>query len=72
MANLVKFSKIELCKPDGLHIMDGSVEEDIQIKEQLVMSGVLIPLPKYDNCFLAHTDPRVIKLELLEAELLED
>ena len=25
---------------------------------QLVDAGVLIPLPKYDNCFLARTDPK--------------
>jgi len=28
------------------------------LKSQLVKRGVLIPLPKYDNCFLARTDPR--------------
>jgi len=30
-----------------------------QIKEELVKKGILIPLPKYDNCFLARTDPKV-------------
>ena len=38
--------------------MDGSLEEDQMLKEQLVESGVLIPLPKYENCFLARTDPK--------------
>lgn len=51
-------AQIELCQPEALHIMDGSLEEDRKIKSQLVKSGVLIPLPKYNNCFLARTDPK--------------
>jgi len=50
--------QIELCQPDALHIMDGSVEEDRRLKAQLVDAGILIPLSKYDNCFLARTDPK--------------
>ncbi len=49
---------IELCRPDALHIMSGSEKEDSSLKEQLVEQGVLQRLPKYDNCFLARTDPR--------------
>ena len=51
-------TQVELCQPDSLHIMDGSEEEDRRLKQQLVEAGVLIPLPKYDNCFLARTDPK--------------
>jgi len=51
-------TQIELCQPDALHIMDGSLDEDKKIKSQLVKSGVLIPLTKYNNCFLARTDPK--------------
>lgn len=51
-------NQIDLCQPDNLHIMDGSPEEDRKLKAQLVKKGVLIPLPKYDNCFLARTDPK--------------
>jgi phosphoenolpyruvate carboxykinase (GTP) len=51
-------AQIELCSPRDVHIMDGSLEEDAMLKEQLVQKGVLIPLPKYDNCFLARTDPK--------------
>merc|ERR1711962_888090 len=29
-----------------------------KLKAMLVKAGVLIPLKKYDNCFLARTDPR--------------
>lgn len=51
-------TQIRLCQPDALHIMDGSEEESAKLKQDLVKKGVLIPLPKYDNCFLARTDPR--------------
>jgi len=50
--------QIQLCQPDNLHIMTGSLKEDKSLKDQLVKKGVLIPLPKYDNCFLARTDPK--------------
>jgi len=49
---------IEMCQPDALHIMDGSEEEDRMLKAELVKKGVIIPLPKYDHCFLARTDTR--------------
>jgi hypothetical protein len=39
--------------------MDGSLAEDRIIKDNLVKAGVLIPLPKYDSCYLARTDPKV-------------
>ena len=38
--------------------MDGSISEDKALKAGLVKKGVLIPLHKYDNCFLARTDPK--------------
>ena len=47
---------------DNLHIMDGSYTEDQRLKKQLVSKGILIPLPKYQNCYLARTDPRVSQL----------
>jgi len=50
--------QIELCRPEALHIMDGSLEEDQKLKEELVQSGRLIRLTKYENCFLARTDPK--------------
>jgi len=50
--------QIELCQPENLHIMDGSLAEDKALKAALVKRGVLTPLPKYDNCFLARTDPK--------------
>ena len=44
---------------DNLHIMDGTFAEDQRLKKQLVSKGILIPLPKYQNCYLARTDPNV-------------
>merc|ERR1719219_1855449 len=38
--------------------MDGGLEEDKTLKEDLVQKGRLIRLTKYDNCFLARTDPK--------------
>lgn len=49
---------ISLCQPKDIYIMDGTIEEDRQLKAMLVSKGVLTPLPKYDNCFLARTDPK--------------
>jgi len=49
---------VDLCTPKDVHIMDGSPQEDRELKAMLVKKGVLTPLPKYDNCFLARTDPR--------------
>eukprot|EP00091_Calanus_sinicus_P023203 TRINITY_DN771_c0_g1_i10.p1 TRINITY_DN771_c0_g1~~TRINITY_DN771_c0_g1_i10.p1 ORF type:complete len:118 (-),score=22.38 TRINITY_DN771_c0_g1_i10:158-511(-) len=43
---------VDLCTPKDVHIMDGSPQEDRELKTMLVKKGVLTPLPKYDNCFL--------------------
>ena len=50
---------------DNLHIMDGSYTEDQRLKKQLVSKGILIPL-KYDNCYLARTDPNVSQFLLFQ------
>jgi phosphoenolpyruvate carboxykinase (GTP) len=51
-------AKIEICAPDALHIMTGSLAEDERLKRQLVQAEVLIPLPKYEGCYLTRTDPK--------------
>jgi len=48
----------DICQPKDIYIMDGTIEEDVELKKMLVRAGVLTPLSKYDNCFLARTDPR--------------
>jgi len=48
----------EICQPTDIHIMDGSEEEDQKLKKMMVEQGVLTPLTKYQNCYLARTDPK--------------
>ena len=38
--------QIDLCRPEKLHIMDGGLEEDKALKEELVQKGRLIKLTK--------------------------
>uniref|UniRef100_A0A663F5S7 phosphoenolpyruvate carboxykinase (GTP) n=1 Tax=Aquila chrysaetos chrysaetos TaxID=223781 RepID=A0A663F5S7_AQUCH len=49
---------VRLCRPRALHLCDGSPAEGAALLSQLQAEGVLHPLPKYDNCWLARTDPR--------------
>lgn len=48
---------VKLCKPDKLHICDGSEEENQKLINLMVEQGTIKPLPKYDNCWLARTNP---------------
>ncbi|PFX19618.1 phosphoenolpyruvate carboxykinase, cytosolic [GTP]-like [Stylophora pistillata] len=50
--------KVELCQPDNVYICDGSKAENESLINELIENGVLTKLHKYDNCFLARTDPR--------------
>lgn len=48
---------VVLCQPDRVHICDGSeIENEILIKS-LLEAKTIIPLPKYQNCYLARTNP---------------
>ncbi len=47
-----------MCKPDGLHILNGTDKEDAKLKANLVASGTITPLTKYEGCYLARTDPK--------------
>ncbi|XP_069630514.1 phosphoenolpyruvate carboxykinase [GTP], mitochondrial isoform X2 [Haliaeetus albicilla] len=49
---------VRLCRPRALRLCDGSPAEGAALLSQLQAEGVLHPLPKYDNCWLARTDPR--------------
>uniref|UniRef100_A0A3Q3X7U3 Phosphoenolpyruvate carboxykinase, cytosolic [GTP] n=1 Tax=Mola mola TaxID=94237 RepID=A0A3Q3X7U3_MOLML len=51
-------SSVSLCQPDSLHICDGSDEENRTILTQLEEQGMIKRLRKYENCWLARTDPR--------------
>ncbi|KAL5286744.1 PCK1.2 family protein [Megaselia abdita] len=46
-----------LCQPDNIHICDGSEGESKILLQKLVESGTIVNLPKYENCWLARTNP---------------
>lgn len=48
---------VTLCQPDQVHICDGSDLENKLLLKQLVEAGTIVPLPKYENCWLARTNP---------------
>lgn len=49
--------KARLCQPDNLHICDGSESENDYLLNLMLKHGMITPLPKYENCWLARTDP---------------
>ncbi|KFO69368.1 phosphoenolpyruvate carboxykinase, cytosolic [GTP] [Cuculus canorus] len=51
-------SNAKLCQPDSIHICDGSEEENKKILDIMVEQGMIKKLSKYENCWLALTDPR--------------
>lgn len=51
-------SSAKLCQPNDIHICDGSEEENRQLLELMEAQGTIKRLKKYDNCWLALTDPR--------------
>lgn len=48
---------VALCKPDKVHLCDGSQEEYDAIAELLVSQGVFVPLAKRPGSFWCHSDP---------------
>lgn len=48
----------KVCQPDSIHICDGSEKENELLTYLLQRDGTIKPLPKYENCWLANTDPR--------------
>ncbi|CRK91569.1 CLUMA_CG005220, isoform B [Clunio marinus] len=48
---------VALCQPENVHICDGSERENQFMLKALQESGSIIPLPKYQNCWLARTNP---------------
>ncbi|KFV69386.1 Phosphoenolpyruvate carboxykinase, cytosolic [GTP] [Dryobates pubescens] len=51
-------SNAKLCQPESIHICDGSEEENKKILDIMVEHGMIKKLRKYENCWLALTDPR--------------
>ncbi|XP_068119624.1 phosphoenolpyruvate carboxykinase, cytosolic [GTP]-like [Hyperolius riggenbachi] len=58
--NVVDFivANAGICQPDNIHICDGSEEENKRLLHQMEENGMIKRLPKYENCWLARTDPR--------------
>lgn len=48
---------VAMCRPDRIHIVDGSDKESEALLQVLQVQGTIHPLPKYDNCWLARTNP---------------
>nr|CAI5835492.1 unnamed protein product [Callosobruchus analis] len=48
---------VGLCKPDNVHICDGTDEENDNLLKIMQKQGTIIPLSKYENCWLARTNP---------------
>lgn len=61
-APLIQFveSAVALCKPDHVHLCDGSEAEYAELCQQMVKQGTLIPLNDRlrPNSFLARSDPQ--------------
>ncbi|XP_066148695.1 phosphoenolpyruvate carboxykinase [GTP]-like isoform X1 [Euwallacea fornicatus] len=49
--------KIDLCHPERVHICDGTENENSHLIQLMQQQGTIVPLPKYDNCWLARTNP---------------
>lgn len=50
--------KAALCEAENVMICDGSKTENDRLLKNLQNAGVLSPLRKYTNCWLARSDPR--------------
>ncbi|XP_055644052.1 phosphoenolpyruvate carboxykinase [GTP]-like [Toxorhynchites rutilus septentrionalis] len=48
---------VAMCLPERIHIVDGSEEESTTLLATLQHLGTIEPLPKYENCWLARTNP---------------
>uniref|UniRef100_T2KG11 Phosphoenolpyruvate carboxykinase [GTP] n=1 Tax=Blattella germanica TaxID=6973 RepID=T2KG11_BLAGE len=48
---------VSLCEPDSIHICDGSEAENTYLLRLMLQQGTIQPLPKYENCWLARTNP---------------
>ncbi|KAI1902154.1 hypothetical protein AGOR_G00041780 [Albula goreensis] len=49
---------VKECKPAGVHVVTGTPEETADIMAGLERDGMVKRLRKYENCWLARTDPK--------------
>uniref|UniRef100_A0A7N8X0G8 phosphoenolpyruvate carboxykinase (GTP) n=1 Tax=Mastacembelus armatus TaxID=205130 RepID=A0A7N8X0G8_9TELE len=57
VAEFVK-GAVQECKPANVHVVTGTLEETANILAGLEKEGMIKKLPKYENCWLARTDPK--------------
>ncbi|CAG5895775.1 unnamed protein product [Menidia menidia] len=57
VADFVK-GAVDECKPANVHVVTGTPEETANILAGLERDGMVKRLPKYENCWLARTDPK--------------
>uniref|UniRef100_A0A671VR76 phosphoenolpyruvate carboxykinase (GTP) n=1 Tax=Sparus aurata TaxID=8175 RepID=A0A671VR76_SPAAU len=57
VADFVK-GAVDECKPANVHVVTGTPEETANILAGLEKEGMVKRLPKYENCWLARTDPK--------------
>lgn len=48
---------VALCQPQNIHICDGTDREYNSLIKLLLEQKAISPLPKYENCYLARTNP---------------
>lgn len=48
---------VMLCQPQSIHICDGTNRENKLLLRLLQDQGTILALPKYENCWLARTNP---------------
>lgn len=46
-----------VCQPEYVHVCDGSEKDRVEITRLMRRQGSLKPLVKFDNCWVAHSDP---------------
>ncbi|XP_043254350.1 phosphoenolpyruvate carboxykinase [GTP]-like [Colletes gigas] len=65
-----------LCCPKDIYICDGSEVEYNYLLKLLEKSGTILPLPKFENCWLARTNPadvaRVEKRTFISTDIKHD
>ncbi|XP_054738138.1 phosphoenolpyruvate carboxykinase [GTP]-like [Anastrepha obliqua] len=57
LAKVFVEESVALCQPNQVHICDGSEMENKMLVRIMLDDGTIIPLPKYENCWLARTNP---------------
>uniref|UniRef100_A0A0N5BEV0 Phosphoenolpyruvate carboxykinase [GTP] n=1 Tax=Strongyloides papillosus TaxID=174720 RepID=A0A0N5BEV0_STREA len=50
--------KVELCRPRGIYICDGTQHEADEFIDKLIENGMLTRLSAYENNYLCRTDPK--------------